>query len=511
MSLYALLLILSYWTRTRSKPGLFPADFKVLEVKAIAGERLLQSSVRLAYKEYASDRDEHRLAVVLLHGSPGQSRDLASLATHLAGSYRLIAPDLPGFGQSTHEVPDYSIRAYARYVLQMLDRLNLQQVHLVGFSMGGGVALNIADLAPSRLASLTMLSAIGVQEMELFGDYRLNHLLHGIQLAGLWLLREGLPQMGLLDDVALGVPYARNFYDSDQRPLRGILTRYEGPMLIIHGRSDMLVPVEAALEHYRLVPQSNLYLLNENHFAVFTNTASLMPRLKNFLAQVDTGRALTRAAAEPKRLAQASLPFDPTDVPKAMGVAALILVLLIASATFVSEDLTCIAVGVMVAEGRIDFLLGTFACFLGIYVGDLLLFAAGRILGRPALKRVPLKWFIREQDLQRSSAWFTHQGMKVIAASRFLPGTRLPTYFAAGLLNTHFWRFTLYFFLASAVWTPMLVGLSAGLGGEVVHCALFKGHHLILKLFVGGGVAFLTTRLLLALTSYKGRRLLVSS
>jgi pimeloyl-ACP methyl ester carboxylesterase len=85
----------------------------------------------------------------------------------------------------------------------MLDKLNLDRVHIVGFSMGGGVALNIADLAPSRVASLTMLSAIGVQEMELFGDYRLNHLLHGIQLAGLSPLSNGVPHMGLLDDVAL--------------------------------------------------------------------------------------------------------------------------------------------------------------------------------------------------------------------------------------------------------------------------------------------------------------------
>ncbi len=509
--IYSALLLLSHWVRAVTLPVPSPDVVKILEVKAVADDKLLQAPVRLAYKEYNSEKNQLQPAVVLLHGSPGESRDFTFLAKYFARSYRLIAPDLPGFGRSTHEVPDYSIRAHALYVLQMLDKLGLQQVHLVGFSMGGGVALNIVDLAPSRVSSLTMLSAIGVQEMELLGDYRINHLLHGIQLAGLWLLREGVPHMGLLDDLPLSVSYARNFYDSDQRPLREILMRYEGPMLITHGNSDRLVPVEAALEHHRLVPQSDLYLLNDNHFTLFNHSQALAPKLNDFLAGVDAGRAVTRATAEPERIALAARPFDPSAVPKAMGVAAAILVVTIAFATLVSEDLTCIGVGVMVAAGRISFLLGTSACFLGIFLGDLLLFAAGRFLGRPAVKRAPLKWFVQEQDVQRSSAWFTHQGKKAIIASRFLPGTRLPTYFAAGLLNTSFWKFVLYFFLASAIWTPMLVGLAAGLGDGVIGSALLQGYDLITKLLFGGGAAFLTTRLLLKLTNYEGRRLLVSS
>jgi len=511
VGIYALMLIVSYWIGAKNRPVPLPEDVKAVEVEAVTGERLLESPVRLAFREFTSGEVPGDPPVLMLHGSPGQSHEFASLAGYLSGNHRLVAPDLPGFGYSSREVPDYSIRAHAYYVLQMLDKLKIDRVHLVGFSMGGGVALNIVDVAPARVASLTMLSAIGVQEMELFGDYRLNHLLHGIQLAGLRLLRSGTPQMGLLDDLALGVPYARNFYDSDQRPLRAILTRYEGPMLILHGRNDVLVPVEAALEHHRLVPQSSLDLSGESHFALFRNAQSLAPKLNEFWAEVDTGRAVTRATAEPQRIALAARRFDPTTVPKAMGVAAVILAVTVALATLVSEDLTCVAVGVMVAAGRISFLLGTSSCFLGIFVGDLLLFVAGRFLGRPAVKRAPLKWLIQEQDVRRSSAWFSHQGLKVIIASRFLPGTRLPTYFAAGLLNTSLWKFVLYFFLASAAWTPLLVGLATSLGGGVISSALLQGHDLLLRLLLGVGAAYLATRLLVGMTSFQGRRLLVSS
>ena len=60
------------------------------------------------------------------------------------------------------------------------------------------------------------------------------------------------------DHYLLAISYARNFYDSDQRPLREILARYERPMLVLHGKRDALVPVEAAVEHARIVPQAQL-------------------------------------------------------------------------------------------------------------------------------------------------------------------------------------------------------------------------------------------------------------
>ena len=64
-----------------------------------------------------------------------------------------------------------------------------------------------------------------------------------------------------LDGSFLDVAYARNFYDTDQRPLRGILERFEPPMLVIHGERDVLVPAAAAREHHRLVPHSELAML----------------------------------------------------------------------------------------------------------------------------------------------------------------------------------------------------------------------------------------------------------
>ncbi|MEP6913699.1 MAG: VTT domain-containing protein [bacterium] len=188
----------------------------------------------------------------------------------------------------------------------------------------------------------------------------------------------------------------------------------------------------------------------------------------------------------------------------------LTLFLTLALATLISEDLTCIWAGVMAAEGRISFGSAAFACLLGIFVGDILLFLAGRLLGRAALRRAPLKWFVRTSDVERSSAWFRRRGMAAITLSRFLPGTRLPTYMAAGLLDTGLLKFTFYCLIAAAVWTPLLVGASMFLGGEVIESALIRQRSQLLRLAIPALLLFVLVKLLVRLTSFRGRRLLVA-
>ena len=505
---YVALLGASYFARVTQLPR--PQNDETVSVQVVKSDKLGAQTVLMAYRESQPGKGQAHSTVFLLHGSPGHKGDFRRLAPLLAAHYRVIAVDLPGFGHSTHDIPDYSIRAHAHYVLQLMDKLNVPRAHFVGFSMGGGVILALADLAPERVASLTMLSALGVQEAELLGDYHLNHVLHGLQLGALWLLYEATPHFGWLDNSMLDLPYARNFYDSDQRPLREMLKRYAGPMLILHGEHDALVPVEAAREHARLVPQSELKLFDDNHFMVFTDAPKLTQPLLAFLNRVEQGQALTRANADPARIVQATQPFNSTNTPKAMGVAALVMVLLLAAATLISEDLTCISAGVLAAQGRIDLGLAIFACFLGIFVGDILLFLAGRFLGRPAVRRAPLKWFVRDEAIERSSAWFARRGALVILISRFVPGLRLPTYLAAGLLNTNFWSFTFYFSLAAALWTPLLVWLSKLLGAEVLQAELLAKQSLFIKALIAGLIAYGLTKLGLRLATWRGRRRLVA-
>jgi pimeloyl-ACP methyl ester carboxylesterase len=288
---------------------------------SLAGEP--PAPLHIVYDELGVRNRRHPV-VLLLHGSPGSKSEFGQLAPPLATSVRVIAPDLPGFGRSSRALDDYSFRAHGADMVAFLDALGLDRVHVVGFSMGGGVALSLIDRAPDRVASLTMLSAIGVQELELLGSYRSNHVVHGAQLAALQILTALTPHMGALDTAMLNVPYARNFYDSDQRPLRAILHRFAGPALILHGTGDLLVPYAAALEHHRLLPQSELVAFDDGHFRAFTHGVELAATIATFISRVEAGNATTRATADLRRVDEANRPFDPASIPAPNGLAAVV-------------------------------------------------------------------------------------------------------------------------------------------------------------------------------------------
>ncbi len=494
----------------RGREGAPPPQERSLLLHEVEGERLGPSRVRLAYEE-RSPLVARGLPLVLLHGSPGGKEDLERLASELSPGRRTIRVDLPGFGRSTRALPDTSVSAHARYLLESLDRFGIERAHVLGFSMGGGAAIELGALAPRRVASLVLVSSIGVQELELLGDYGLNHALHALQLGAFWALAELAPHFGLLDGAYLSPDFARNFYDTDQRRLRGALAAWGGPLLLVHGEQDPLVPVQAALEHHRIVPQSELALLPGGHLLVFQRPAELAGRVEGFLERVERGEALSRSQASPAALARASEPWDPARLPPLASFSLALVLALAALATLASEDLACIAVGGLVAGGRVPFVPGALACLAGIFLGDVLLFLAGRWLGPRALARAPCSWFLRAGSVQSARTWLERRGLLVILLSRFLPGTRLPTYFACGALGTGFWRFTLWFALAGLVWTPALVGFSAWLGSAALaRSAFWRGNRALLLMAIVLAVGCLLA-LARRLATRRARRLLQAS
>jgi pimeloyl-ACP methyl ester carboxylesterase len=392
-SVYVGLLVASFVVRSRHPPIVLDGPHeRVASTRAVHGERLLPDQIRIVYREFASPSAEASSAIVLIHGSPGHKEDFDELGPMLGERMRVIAPDLPGFGGSSHALPDYSFRAHAIYIRQLLDTLGIKRAHILGFSMGGGVALSFAALSPQRLASLTMLSAIGVQEMELTGDYYVNHVVHGAQLVGLWTLMEATPHMGAFDNAMLGLPYARNFYDSDQRPLRGTLWRLQEPALIIHGSRDMLVPYEAATEHHRLMPQSELVTLDGSHFELFGNAAYLATLIIDFVDRVEHGTARVRSNAEPDRVSAAAPFFGTPRFPHVRGIAASVVGLVLTTTALASGTVAAAGAGALAANDRIDLITALHACFTGMFVASLFVFVRRGSFQPDALDGLPCQW-----------------------------------------------------------------------------------------------------------------------
>ena len=112
--------------------------------------------------------------------------------------------------------------------------------------------------------------------------------------------------------------------------------------------------------------------------------------------------------------------------------------ILIALATFVSEDLDLHCDGCANCLGQAGIPSRVLACVAGIFFGDLLLYFAGRLLGRPIVRWKPLRKILSEQKLDLASNWLAERGASVVILSRFTPGLRLPTYVAAGIAEDAF-------------------------------------------------------------------------
>ncbi len=461
--------------------------------------------VTIAYRDLQPG-NPNAPVLLLLHGSPLASRAWDDMIPYLENEFRLVIPDLPGFGGSSLDIPNYSMQAHGLYMSEFLENLDIRDAHAVAYSQAGGVALWLNEYTPGRLSSITMLAAVGVQELELMGNYGLNRALYGLQWAVLALIQEGFPHFGWMDTFPVNRAYARNFYDSDQRPLRNHLEQAQLPLLILQGESDTFVPPAVSREHYRIVPHSEYAGIDGDHLMQFRQPEVVARPLIDFVDRVEAGLAKSRPDATAERLAAAAEPHQNIKAPRAEGFLFFILVALIILTTLLSEDLACIGAGLLAARGTLSLSTAILSSFGGIFIGDLLLYAAGRFFGRAALRRPPLRWIVTEAAEKRAERWFKKRGALIILISRFTPGTRAATFFSAGVLHRNFWKFLLVFFIAASLWTPALVTLTYWLGEGAYK--LYETYSLLLFPSLVATAVFLYafTHFGLPLVTWRGRR-----
>lgn len=421
--------------------------------------------------------DPAKAPVMLLHGSPAQgARDFRNLGPRLARSGRTVyALDRPGYGNSEHWVHSYSVRANARYTRAVMDELDIRRAHVVGWSYSGGVVIYLADDAPERLASITMLGAIGIQEGEGSGSFYFEHFKYGAGYVVGVIVPELLPHFNLIGDRAVRHAFIRDFWDTDQRPLREMMSRIATPTLILHGRHDPLVSAWTAEQHAEIIPTSRLVMLDGSHFFPFGPPADSEATFELGVTVLDEFFARHDAPGVPVLVGAADFaPVNNSGEGDIVGFHITrdtpwqLIILLIAIATLISEDLTVIAVGLLIARGSLDWGVGLTGCFAGILGGDLMLWCFGRFFGRRALgwpfiaKRLPAS------SLEHWERLLSHHAGKAVLLSRCLPGTRLPTYFAAGLLLRRPARFLMWVLIAVLVWTPFLLILSILIGPRLL-------------------------------------------
>ena len=212
--------------------------------------------------------------LLLLHGGGGCHEDWAYAGRdQLAKEYRLIAPDARGHGRSTNPLRKITHRQCALDTLALLDHLGIQRCRAIGVSFGGNILLHMATLQPERIEAMVVVSATMyfpeqcrkiMRQMapdrhspEEWDTMRKRHRHGDDQIAALWEWQHGMK-----DD-----------YD-DMNFTPPSLARITAPALIVYGDRDFLYPVEMAVEMYRAIPRSALWIVpGGSHGPIFTNAA----------------------------------------------------------------------------------------------------------------------------------------------------------------------------------------------------------------------------------------------
>ncbi|HEU4947209.1 MAG TPA: alpha/beta fold hydrolase [Kribbella sp.] len=100
--------------------------------------------------------------VLFIHGILGSHRNWAHLIDRMNDDHRVIVPDLFGHGHSAKPMGDYSLGSHAATMRDLLDRLGIERVTLVGHSLGGGIAMEFYYLFPERVERLVLVASGGL-------------------------------------------------------------------------------------------------------------------------------------------------------------------------------------------------------------------------------------------------------------------------------------------------------------------------------------------------------------
>ncbi len=250
------------------------------------------SGVRLRVSEWGPGEQltgarEDSTPVVLLHGLLANRLTWKPLAEHLASERRIVATDLPGFGDSEKPGPNrypYGIEAFSEAVADLFGGLGIGRAHLVGHALGGAVALRVAARHPELVSRLVLVDTLCYPSpLDPKLRLALTPLLGGLLFKQL--LGRGAFRALYRDRIAPGADGARldAYYDSLNSPAgRGALLatlratldtravvadsrRIQVPTLVLWGRHDRVYPASFGRRLAKEIPNAGFDLLDSGH------------------------------------------------------------------------------------------------------------------------------------------------------------------------------------------------------------------------------------------------------
>ena len=262
--------------------------------------------------------------VLLVHGL-GQSgyQDWWETIEALESDYRVIAFDLPGFARSTEGSGKLSPERYARVLDWLARRLGLEEIQLVGHSMGAAIALYYAGTYPDRVDNVVLVDAAGILQRMAFlravaSAQVQNYGLPGFiadRVRGLFQWGTGVVERLLLSsevDVVDLLRRSDSAWDAllSDRPnvnaaialletdFSRLLARFDRPATVIWGEHDSVAPIRTGHMLHGVLPDNRLRVIDgAGHVPMRSDTGVFLDHLREALGAPPVGGVAARAAA----------------------------------------------------------------------------------------------------------------------------------------------------------------------------------------------------------------------
>jgi len=261
--------------------------------------------------------------LLLIHGHSGCWQNWLENIPHLAEANRVVAMDLPGFGQSPMPAERISIEGYARGLDELCDALGIENAPVVGNSMGGFVGAQLGVAHPERVSRLVLVSAAGLSTKYLgFSTefYRRRTVRAFARATNAYatipearvetLVRRRRLRRAVLKPVVkyperLPAPLCAELMRGSGRPaapyatdaimqydFRDCVRRIACPTLIVWGEDDRIVPVDAADAYERAIPEARKVVFPETgHVPMLERPSAFNALLDDFLSPIRTSSA----------------------------------------------------------------------------------------------------------------------------------------------------------------------------------------------------------------------------
>ncbi len=253
--------------------------------------------------------------LVFVHGLSGCWANWLEQLPVFAAQHRVIAVDLPGFGASPMPASNISIAGYARLLDGLLGELSVDAAVVVGNSMGGFIAAELAIAVPQRVERLVLVSAAGISTHANPGATRAVPVLRRMErilaMTGGWAASksDAFARRPRLRDAALNVVarhpsrlpaalaaeqirgagkpgFMQALQDTLEYPVRERLPEIACPTLIVWGEKDRLIPVRDADVFAELIPNSRKVIFEDTgHVSMIERPAAFNALLRDFLAE----------------------------------------------------------------------------------------------------------------------------------------------------------------------------------------------------------------------------------